>query len=72
MLRLLEALRLYAAQHDARLPDRLDDVTEVPIPIDPVTGRPFEYRRDGAKARLQAPTFRDVPLNYEIVMERAE
>ncbi len=45
VLRLLEALRIYAAAHEGRLPDTLGDVTEVPVPIDPFTGKPFEYRR---------------------------
>jgi hypothetical protein len=51
-LRVIEALRLYAAAHDGRLPDRLTDVTEVPVPDDPGTGRPFEYSREGDTATL--------------------
>lgn len=51
-LRVVEALRAYAAAHDGRLPDRLGDVTEVPVPDDPATGRPFEYRREGDTATL--------------------
>jgi hypothetical protein len=46
-LRVVEALRLYAAAHGGRLPDKLSDVTEVPVPDDPGTGRPFEYSREG-------------------------
>lgn len=68
VLRLIEALRIYGANHDGKLPERLEDITEVPIPVDPVTGLPFEYHRDGEIARLQAPVFRDVPLDYEITM----
>jgi hypothetical protein len=51
-LRVIEALRMHAAVHDGNLPDELDDVTEVPIPNDPGTDRPFEYRRDGETATL--------------------
>ena len=51
-LRVIEALRIYAASHDGRLPDKLDDVKEVPIPNDPGTGKPFEYSRDGDTATL--------------------
>jgi hypothetical protein len=54
-LRCLEALRLYAAGHDGRLPQRLVDITEVPVPPDPVTGKPFEYEARGDTARLAAP-----------------
>ena len=44
---------MYAAAHDGKLPDKLDDVTEVPIPNDPGTDRPFEYSRgDGDTAKL--------------------
>ena len=51
-LRTIEALRMHAAAHDGRLPDKLSDVTEVPLPTDPGTGRPFEYSRDGDTATL--------------------
>lgn len=75
-LRVVEALRLHAAAHDGQLPAALRDVTEVPIPIDPVTGKDFEYRRDGAAASLTAPPppgYPDVPphrLHYEITLKR--
>lgn len=52
LLRVVEALRLYAAAHDGRLPDKLADITEVPIPSDPGTGQPFGYRKDGSSATL--------------------
>jgi hypothetical protein len=55
-LRVVEALRMYAAAHDGRLPDRLNDVTEVPIPDDPSTGKPFEYSRDGDTGTLVGQT----------------
>jgi len=54
MLRVIEALRLHAAAHDGQLPDKLEDVTLVPVPNDPGTGRPFEYQRDGATATLSS------------------
>ena len=54
-LRCVEALRLYAAGHDGRLPAALADVTDVPVPTDPVTGKPFEYEAHGDTARLAAP-----------------
>jgi hypothetical protein len=68
VLRVLEALRIYGATHRGRLPEQLSDITEVPIPDDPITGRAFQYQRDGDKALLRGPTFRDVALNYEITM----
>jgi len=45
-LRCVEAMRLYAATHDGNLPRRLEDITEVPIPVNPMTGRPFPYRTE--------------------------
>lgn len=70
VLRVVEALRLYAAKHDGQLPEKLDDVTSVPVPDDPVTGEPFEYRVEGDTAHLQGPSLPGDPLNYEITMIR--
>jgi hypothetical protein len=73
-LRCVEALRLYAAGHDSRLPVALADVTEVPVPPDPVTGRPFDYQVTGDRATLAAPVLPgDRPgqaLTYEITLRR--
>jgi hypothetical protein len=52
VLRVIEALRLYAAANGGRLPDRLDQITEVPVPDDPGTDRPFQYAREGETATL--------------------
>ena len=68
ILRILESLRIYAANHEGHLPQQLSDITEVPIPDDPVTGQPFEYKLEGDRALLQGPTLMLVPLNYEITM----
>jgi hypothetical protein len=51
-LRCVEALRLYAASHDGKLPATLADVTEVPVPSDPMTGKSFEYKLNGDTATL--------------------
>jgi hypothetical protein len=51
-LRVVEALRMYAAAHGGQWPERLKDVTEVPVPDDPGTGRPFAYHREGDTAML--------------------
>jgi hypothetical protein len=54
LLRHVEALRLYAAQHKGKLPAKLADVP-VPLPTDPVTGKPFAYLADGATAHVRGP-----------------
>lgn len=55
VLRTIEAVRDYAAAHDGRPPDRLDQITDLPVPADPFTGKPFPYRFDGRTIVLEAP-----------------
>ncbi len=50
-LRVIEALRIHSAAH-ARLPEKLGDVTEVPIPDDPGTDKPFDYQYENGVATL--------------------
>jgi hypothetical protein len=54
-LECVEALRLYAAQN-GKWPAALADVTDVPVPTDPVTGKPFEYRVQENKAVVAVPS----------------
>ena len=42
LLRCVEGLRMYAAAHKGKLPAALADVP-VPLPVDPINGRPFNY-----------------------------
>jgi hypothetical protein len=51
-LRTVEALRQYAAKHEGNLPAKLANVKELPVPPDPLTGKPFEYLVEGDKATL--------------------
>ena len=56
LLRTIEAIRMFAADHSGRLPGSLAEITSVPIPSDPVTGKDFLYDRiDARNARLEAP-----------------
>jgi hypothetical protein len=52
LLRHVEALRLYAAAHDGKLPEKLAEVA-VPLPDDPFTGKPFAYQVEAATAHLR-------------------
>jgi hypothetical protein len=54
LLRAVEAVRLYAAAHNGQPPKALADVP-VPVPDDPLTGTPFEYKATGTVATLTAP-----------------
>jgi hypothetical protein len=62
-LRCVEAVRLYAAAHDGKLPASLDDIKETPIPDDPVTGKPFDYRLVGDRAFFSSTPMPDQPAN---------
>ncbi|MGA2796342.1 MAG: hypothetical protein ABSE63_02060, partial [Thermoguttaceae bacterium] len=62
-LRTIEAIRLYAYSHGGKLPGSLDDVKEVPIPPNPMTGKPFSYRLEGDTAVMLADG--DTQTNYE-------
>jgi hypothetical protein len=44
VLRTIEALRLHAAANGGKFPAKLADIVLVPVPDDPETGKPFEYR----------------------------
>ncbi len=54
-LRVIEALRMYAADHKRQLPKSLNEITAVPVPLNPATGKPFVYRLDGKTAVLELP-----------------
>jgi len=52
LLRCVEALRMYAAENQGRLPARLEEL-KVPLPVDPVTGKSFVYRLEGRTATIR-------------------
>jgi len=53
-LRTIEALRLFAAAN-GRLPKSLDEIKDVPVPVDLLTDKPFPYRLEGETAILDFP-----------------
>jgi hypothetical protein len=67
-LQVVEAIRLHAAK-TGKLPAKLDDIAEVYLPDNPVTGKPYEYRLDGETAVLELPEsdgLRGVASRFEI------
>ncbi len=56
-LRCAEALRLYAAAHKGNPPAKWSDITAVPLPLDPVTGKGFDefYQVKDGRAVLEVP-----------------
>jgi hypothetical protein len=75
LLRHVEALRLYAAEHDGKLPATLDEIG-VPLPVDPFTGKPFPYKVEGPTAHLRGTpppgTEKEAPFNvrFEVTMQK--
>ena len=65
-LRVVEGIRDYAAQHDRQLPASLDAITETPIPVDPLTGKPFQYEVKADEAILSAEGF---PAKGRVIAE---
>jgi len=65
ILRILEAIRLYGAAHAGRLPKGLQEIG-VPVPNDPITGKPFEYQVRDNVAHFEGPRLPGRPCQYEI------
>ena len=65
---------MHAAVNGGQLPDQLDEVTIVPVPNDPVTGRSFEYQRDGQTAtlisRIPGEKLETTGLRYRITIRK--
>jgi hypothetical protein len=68
-LRCVEAIRLYAAAHDGKLPASLADIKEVPVPDDPMTGKPFDYKPEGDKVILSGAAPPGLGNNYGLRFE---
>jgi hypothetical protein len=75
LLRHIEALLLHAAEHDGTMPTKLSDIS-VPVPVDPVTGKPFRYEVIANTAHLRGtppagqektPRFN---IHYEVVLQK--
>ncbi|HEX3146856.1 MAG TPA: hypothetical protein VHR66_02070 [Gemmataceae bacterium] len=68
LLRIAEAIRLEAAKNGGKLPASLSDVS-APIPVDPVTGKAFEYKLDGMTALVSG---RATPISSGVMQYRYE
>lgn len=72
----LEAIRLHAAENQGKLPASLAEIKAVAVPIDPTTGKTFNYRLEKGKAHLEgdAPAGETpTPFNtirYEITLRK--
>jgi len=72
MLRCVEAIRMYAADHGGKLPKSLAEITAVPVPVDPLNEKAFHYELTGGKAVLEGAIPPDGGprdgLRYEITL----
>jgi hypothetical protein len=70
LLRCVEAMRIHAAENDGKLPAKLSDV-KLPLPMDPITGKPFLYQLNGDRATLRGtpPAGRENQAGYDVRYE---
>lgn len=71
MLRCVEAIRLYAHANKGQLPRTLDDTASIaPCPLDPATGKPFDYRVESGVAIISGWTHPSAmrSLGYQYVV----
>ena len=73
MLQIIELLRLYTTLHPDALPESLGELTDIPIPDDPTTGRPFDYRNKNNKVILSSPPDSEgkdnYPMQYKVTLK---
>ena len=68
-LRVVEAMRLFAADHHGQLPKQPADITEVPIPNNPITGKPFDYEFRDGHGVLTSPAAPHGPVEHMLRWE---
>lgn len=70
----VEAVRLHAAENKGTPPAALADITAVPVPLDPFSGRPFEYAARADGFTLTAPEVEGSSpgngVRYEVTFRR--
>ena len=73
-LQCVEAIRHYAGTHEGQLPQKLSDITDVQVPNDLMSGKPFQYRptADGAEVQSTIPEGGDPGdlIHYAIVIRK--
>ena len=75
--RVIEAIRMNAAENGGKLPQSLSEITGVPVPVHPKFGTPFPYKLAGETAtlevrRMTAPpeAMREGDFVFEITIAR--
>jgi hypothetical protein len=62
----VEAIRSYAAIHDGKLPEHLEDISATPVPANPINGEPFQYKMENEIALLSDTRTASERLQYTI------
>ena len=63
-LMVVEGIRMHAAQ-TGKLPQTIDEIKVVPIPLNPVTGKAFSYKNEGNFAMLESERISKTdPMEY--------
>lgn len=62
LLRCIELLRHYAAGHERKLPASWEDVKDLPVPVDPVTGKRLGYQLVGDHAVITLDAITHSPI----------
>ncbi len=65
LIQTIEAIRMYAAENDGRLPNRLAELP-APAPRDPITGDDFKYERKGDTAVLTGGAVPGLQYQFEL------
>ena len=70
LLKIVHAIRYYAAVHDGKLPASLDEITELAVPkMCPVTATPYQYSTEGNTAIIDYEVIPRQKSRMEIVVE---
>jgi hypothetical protein len=70
LLKIIHAIRYYAAVHDGKLPASLDEITELAVPkMCPITGKMYEYRVVDNMAIIDYSMYSPDKSRIEIVVE---
>jgi hypothetical protein len=69
LLRTVEAIRAYAAANEGRAPGRLQDITDTPAPLDPLTGWPFTYQVQGEDITIEGAAIDTADPGIRIILK---
>jgi hypothetical protein len=67
ILKHIEALRMFAAAHEGKYPEKLADIGAA-LPVDPFTGKAFDYEVEGTTAHIRggSPKSEDKNQSYKL------